>query len=164
MRIDVDARSLRELSVRLRDLNGSGRRRLENDLRDYAWSSHYHDTMAGLDRHGRPLEPWRVRTGAYAGLTGPTLAAHGSASNRLSGFFFKLTNTLGGFSVDVGFESKSPLMARVFRWHAEGKAGTGRKGQVTGIVRDILGMPPERIARITAMVREYYQRGARYGR
>lgn len=101
------------------------------------------DRMTGRDRTGTALRPWRVRRGKYAGASGPTLAPFRQASRSVSAFFAEWR----GNRLVAGFRGPG---VEVLAYHAAGKSGTGRKGQVTGIVRDIFGVSPQTVADLRA--------------
>lgn len=96
------------------------------------------DRMAGRDANGRALVPWRVRRGKYRGATGPTLAPFGLLSRSIRSFYAEWR----GQVLAAGFRGPG---VEILAYHALGRAGTGRKGQVTGIVRDVLGVSPQTI-------------------
>lgn len=96
------------------------------------------DRLEGVDRTGRPLIPWKVRRGKYAGRKGPTLAPFGRNSRSVTTFYADRRGT----TITAGFRGNR---VEILAYHAAGKAGTGRKGQVTGIVRDIMGVSPRTI-------------------
>ena len=113
---------------------------------------------AGEDRHGSPLAPVRLpRSGTsdwhgrpYRRGTGPPLApyrADSRARNLLRVRSDSRSATIYWVAAPLG--KARPGGPRTYPellvLHATGMAGTGRKGQVTGIVRDIVGLPDARL-------------------
>lgn len=99
------------------------------------------DRLRGVDRTGRPLRPHKKRTGFYAGASGPTMAPFRRGSRSIATFFADRR----GSTVVAGFRGRG---VEILAYHAAGKAGTGKKGQVTGIVRDVMGVSPQTVQAI----------------
>lgn len=145
------------------------------------------DRLRGVDRTGRPLIPHGPRRGKYAGLRGPTLAPHGTASRAVKSFYADRR----GNTIVAGFRGPG---VEILAYHAAGRAGTGKRGQhgsigqlthrrfdgkrivkdavtgetkqnVTGIVRDVLGVSPQTVEEIRNewkyTIRARFARGVR---
>ena len=116
---------------------------------------------AGEDRHGEPLaEVKRPRSGTsdwhgkpYRRGTGPPLAPY-RADSRVRNLLRVRSDTRSAtvywVAAPLGGKRKPGstgprTFPELLVIHATGVAGTGRKGQVTGIVRDVIGLPDARL-------------------
>jgi hypothetical protein len=127
------------------------------EVRDWAEAANATARMAGLDADGRTLPDVQRprRWPGYAGATGPALAPHGPASRSIAGFFAEVARHAGGFVVRCGIRGRG---VEVLGYHALGRAGTGRKGQTTGVRRDVLGIPPQYLPELQAINRRHVGR------
>lgn len=130
--------ALKAIQKRLDQVSGPGSGRLARNIQYILVEGNREDRLRGVDSRGRPLVPWRVRVGRYAGRTGPTLAPRGTASDVIAGYFARIFNQGQGWRIRCGI--KSPK-AYIFAFHAEGKSGRWGGG-VTGIRRSVLGTTP----------------------
>lgn len=122
------------------------------------WDGNKRDRFRGVDRRSARLVPWKWRLERYRGQEGPTLLPFGERSRAIRCFFVEWNGDL----MTAGFRGAG---VEVLAYHAAGKSGKGRpifsggqaggrkgkrgrevvgfvgvKGQVTGIVRDVLGV------------------------
>jgi hypothetical protein len=117
-----------------------GSAELVRTLREWGLESNRRDALAGLDRHGRSLIPWRVRRGRsdyhgrdYAAFnTTTTLIPFGRSSRRIDAFAIDVARRsvagvgFGAVTVNAGFTPRAGLIPTYWR----------RQG------RDVLGMSP----------------------
>lgn len=136
-----------------------------DEVREILIAGNNRATLAGTDRHGRPLVPWKVRINEYEGKTGPTLAPKGLGSRRATRAY--TTRTAPGPSSSVSFGWRGSDIA-FLGFHALGISGTGHpikrdgkvvgfvgiRGRTSGIVRDVLGVDPRTREEIKAKFRE----------
>lgn len=154
--------ALKSIREHLANANGRGSDRLMGRLRDTLIEGNTRDRLRGVDAQGRPLVPWRVRKGKYKGATGPTLVPFGTRSDAIAGFRVKIYRRFGFVGerrIKVGIHSTK---ADIYVYHALGKSGRGRKGGVTGIRRNILGVTPKTRAALLAEFRRFAREGRNY--
>jgi hypothetical protein len=76
----------------------------------------------------------------------------GLSSRAISTFYARVTGQfIGGFRIVAGFQGPG---VEILAYHAEGRSGTGRRGQVTGIVRDVFGFSDRTRQSLIALLRE----------
>jgi hypothetical protein len=138
-------------------------RRTAEDVAQLLVEGNRIDRLRGIDPDGKPLQPVRVRVGAYAGATGPPLAPFGEASSSIAAFYARHTTSRDGWTVTAGFQGP---MAPILKYHAEGKSGTGHpitvggklvgfkgiKGATTGIRRDVFGVGRKTLEEVTYLI------------
>jgi hypothetical protein len=111
------------------------------------------DRLQGVGADGIPLKPVTVRINQYFGAAGPPLAPFGESSRSITQFYTRIETSPYGWTVTAGYSGD---VAKILRWHAEGKSGSGTPivkagavvgfrgipGKVTGIKRDVMGVGP----------------------
>lgn len=109
------------------------------------------DRLRGVNPDGQSLRPVTVRIRRYEGASGPPLAPFGESSRSITQFYAREQSSDFGWTVTAGYRGN---IARILRWHAEGRSGSGKpivkdgklvgfrgvKGRVSGIRRDALGV------------------------
>jgi hypothetical protein len=149
------ADELGDLNALLREL-GNGKRPFLVEARRHVIEGNTADRLAGRDRHGRPLVPWLVRSGRYRGAGGPTLAPFNQASRSIAAFYGDIHSD----RIEFGYRGRR---VEILAYHATGRAGTGRKGQTTGIVRDVFGFSPQTRQSLTRMFESHWRSTFRRG-
>jgi hypothetical protein len=113
---------------------------------------------AGEDRYGEPLAPVRRPRGGqsdwhgkpYRRGSGPPLSPFGPQS-RTRNLMRARSDSRSVVISWVPARLRKPrpggpkTFTEIIVLHATGRAGTGRKGQTTGVVRDIVGLPDARL-------------------
>lgn len=136
VRVDTD-----DLPARIQQsIRRFGGGELTRTLEQLAIESNRRDALAGVDRFGRPLRPWRVRRGRsdyhgrrYEGYSDNTvLVPFGRASRRIDAFAVSIRRRsvagfgFGAITMDAGFTARAGRIPTY--WRAKG--------------RDVLGMSP----------------------
>jgi hypothetical protein len=135
-RIDTDDLPAR-VNASVRRLGGA---ELARTLEQWGIEANRHDALAGVDRYGRGLIPWRVRRGRsdyhgrnYAAFnTTTTLIPFGRSSRRVDAFQISVTRRsvagigFGAVTVSAGFSPRAGLIPSYWK----------RSG------RDVLGLSP----------------------
>lgn len=127
-------------------------RALREEVRQVIWEGNRLDRLQGVDARGKKLPRVKPRTGRYAGATGEPMVPFNEASRAIAAFYTDDRVQGEGFIVSAGFRGPG---VEILAYHAEGRAGTGRKGQVTGIVRDVFGVSERTRKAVIEVFREH---------
>lgn len=139
--VQFDPKELDALAARTRaSIRRFGGTELVRTLEQWALEANRKDSLAGVDRYGRALIPWRVRRGrsdyhgrnysAFSDST--TLIPFGRASRRIDAFQVEIRRRsvagfgFGAVTVNAGYSPRAGLIPQYWR----------RQG------RDVLGMSP----------------------
>jgi hypothetical protein len=129
------------LNDRLATIRGTGAQRFAQTIAKDVTDGNRDDRLRGVDGYGRPMPPRKKPR--RDGANGDVMAPHGTASQTITRFFTKVSNSLNGWTMKVGWKDCPWIV-----YHAQGRV----KGAP---IRDIMHVSPKTWAVVRKHFREW---------